>query len=150
MKQLQLIVYYLVAHFHKILKTHTHTIKPVKIMGFSLCFIHLSSNSLSCLLFNWVCNSVIIKREGNEVSVSSTCHRYSLTLTWEGGGGSSASPHKAHNGNHNSINTFYIYNCALRHTWAHKQQWKEWKRLFSKTLLILWFWQLHLLSDLWN
>lgn len=114
--------------------SHPHNKTFFKKWDSRFVFIHLSSNSLSCLLFNWVCNSVIIKWEGNEVSVSSTCHRYSLTLTWEGGGGSCASPHKAHNGNHNSINTFYIYNCAHRHTWAHRQRWKEWKRLFSKTL----------------
>lgn len=30
--------------------------------------------------------------------------------------------------------TLSIYTTVHRHTWAHKQQCKEWKRLFSKTL----------------
>lgn len=132
--------------------------KSVKIYFFN-SFNSYFISFLVLLTFNWVCSTVIIKWEGNEVSVSSTCHRYTLTLTREGGGwggvggGVCTSPHKAHNGNHNSINTFYIYNCARMQTHTHARtnstKWSE-KVVFQPFLSILWFRQLHLLSDLWN
>lgn len=106
-------------------------------------FIHILIKLISflseLLTFNWVCITVIIKWEGNEVSVSSTCHRYTLTLTWEGWRGGLVCPPMRHTMAITTqltlsiyINKYiYIYTNvhAQRptHTRSHKQQEKEWK-----------------------
>lgn len=127
-------------HLHTLLKI-SHSLRATKIYKNSqICFFYSYFISIFRLLtFNWVYSTVIIKWEGNEVSVSSTCHRYTLTLTWGVGvgGGLVLPPHKAHNGNHNSINTFYIYNCARIQTHTHTYTQtapRGVKRLFSNPL----------------
>ena len=129
--------------------------KPTCIFIFCI-FIHILIKLVSffseTLTFNWVCITVIIKWKGNEVSVSTTCHRYTLTLTWERVEGGLALPLMRHTMATTTQLTLSIYTTphmhADTHTHTHTNSGGEGvKRLFFCFFLFYWScdsWQLHL------
>ena len=133
---------------HRIPRTNLKK-KPTCIFIFCI-FIHILIKLVSffseTLTFNWVCITVIIKWKGNEVSVSATCHRYTLTLTWERVEGGLALPLMRHTMATTTQLTLSIYTTPRMHahththTHTHKQRGRRSEKavfLFFFVLLIL-------------